>query len=258
MLEAKQLSLSYLCPVPSSSDRSCEIEKLFKRKECSTVDELKSFEQDEDAIHVEGFLIGARIIPDELKPQYYWDVLLDFGRSRKDLAQTCSIISFLVRKGNSTKLSLCDIFDTLQDSIWMSDPMSHNISDLNDVMTLCFDYLSTSAKDHEDSTINEPAVSMLINAAICSRGEHFESLTTSVVRILKLVIQTETSWKRKGFKYTFGYPAWSAWTMIDILRDKIGEGMLEEVEEDAIYHIKHAFFRLLSLNDTSREKKSKV
>ena len=183
MLEAKQLSLTYSYPVPRS-DSSCEIEKLFKRKECSTIEELQSLGQDKDAIRVEGFLLGARSIPDELKPQYYWNALLKFGRSRKDFAQTCSIISFLVRMGNTTKLALYETFDALQFSIWMSDPISLNISDLNDVMTLCIDYLSASSTHEKYSYIQE-VVELLTNTAIRSHGKQFETLTTSVIRILK-------------------------------------------------------------------------
>ena len=121
MLEAKQLYLTCLHSAPSG-ETSCEVEKLFKRKECNTVEELESLGKDEDAIQVEGFLLGARVIPDELKPQYYWDALLELAETGVDFAQTCSIVSLLLRVGNATKLTLYDIFVTLlDDSIWMSD-----------------------------------------------------------------------------------------------------------------------------------------
>ena len=243
MLEAKRLSFAYSYPVPRS-DRSCEIEKLFKRKECSTIEELESLGQDKDAIQVEVFLLGARIIPDELKAQYYWDALFDFGRSRKDFAQTCSIFSFLVRIWNTTHLALYNIFDTLLDSIMLNDLGTQSILDLNGVMMLCVDYHSSSFTDED--LIPNVVVEILTNAALCTRGEHFESLTTTVIRILMLFKKDEPCTKLE--RSTF-FPAW---TMIDMLPDKISErfGYLAEGAND--HHIKHAFSRLLYLNDASQ------
>ena len=135
MFEAKQLRIRIhsLC----NSERSCEVEKLFKRNECSTVEELERLRDSSDAILIEGILIGARIIPDELKPQYrYWDRLLEFGNSREDFLQTCSIISFLIRAENTTKLPLFIILVSFHESMWRGDHRSQRFSDVNDLMTV--------------------------------------------------------------------------------------------------------------------------
>ena len=254
MLEAKQLPVRVHSPC--NSEKS-EVEKLFKRSECSTVEELECLRGNSDAIQIEGFLVGARIIPDELKPEYcYWNNLLEFGNSTKDFSQTCSIISFFLRAGNMTaKLPLFDILSSFYESIWRRNDISQTFSDINDVMTLCFDRLSSTWSIEGDREIIDDAiVEILINAALCSHGEHceFESLTTTVIRILKLFNNDEPCTKQE--RLTF-FPAWA---MINILPEKIGEGkpgrsddpcgMLDEGE---IRRIKHAFPQLLYLNDAS-------
>ena len=256
MLEAKQLRVRIHSPC--NSERSCEVdrEKLVKRNECSTVEELERLRDNSDAILSESILIGARIIPVQLKSRYrYWNRLLEFGNSREDFSQTCSIISFLIRAENTTKLSLFKILDSFIESMWRGNHMSQKFSDLNDLMTVCFDYLlSTWSTYGGEERVHDAVVEILINAALCSRGEHceFESLTTTVIRILKLFKKDEQCTKQKDLKF---FPAW---TMIDILPYRICEGIsggpegrLGELDEGEIHRIKHAFTQFLYLDDAS-------
>ena len=150
-------------------DTSSELRDLFKRNECCSVEDLRAIKEDKEGIQIEGFLRGARIIPDELKKRYFWNALLEFACGREDLAKTCSIISFIVNlQYASTRISLCDILHSLRNAILNYNSYSHNVSELNHVMALCFDDISSTWSKVDDrfkQIIHDAVVEILIEAA---------------------------------------------------------------------------------------------
>ena len=196
LIEAKQMRREGgSCSTPEG-DRCYELQQeVFKRTECCSVEELEAIRKEEErkeghyAVQIEGYLVGLRIIPDKLKPQYYWTALLDFTESLGDLAETCSIISYMLKVGKATKT--CDL-DTISSALEAAvRNKGSNLSALNDVLPLYFNALSTWLKEiigsSEEDCIFSSVVRTLSNAALSSHGESFESFTTTVESVIRIL-----------------------------------------------------------------------
>ena len=178
ILEAKQLRLA--CSYPLPMGENSEVEKLFQRSECGRVEDLEAIKEDSEAIQIEGFLIGARIIPDELKPQYYWEALLDFAR--RNFSKAPTIITFFFQSENAIKMPLDHVLEALQYAAAHRNTGLHVLSELNEVLTLLFNEVSTMYSDKlKEGTICTRAneiigvlVGMLSDAAVYSYGEKYQ------------------------------------------------------------------------------------
>ena len=247
MFEARQLYPGGV----HRNDRSSEVQDLFQRNECCSVEDLKAIEKDKVGIQIEGFLMGARIIPDELKPRHYWNALLEFACDRGDLANTCHIISFLINVGFAcTELSLCKILTALRAAILKANSNSRNLSEISNVMALCFSDLSSvwSKKDENfPDAIPDAIVKMLTHTALSSCGDSFESFAATMIRSLKFLREVNPrSFKKREVTL---FPTWA---MITILTQEISKNGFRELEDAEIHQIKVAFSQLLSLDDASR------
>ena len=253
MLEAKQLYRGESYP-SSTSGIKHDVEDLFKRKECCSVEDLRCLKEDNKAIAIEGFLIGARIIPDELKP-HYSNKLLYFARSRADLAEACSIISFLIK---ATNLSLHKVLVTLRDAIRWSGQSAQTLLELNDVMKLCSNDLSATwcEGDKAIDAIHDMVVNILTTAALqLSCGNGFESFTSTVVGILKHIKEANPHMSTKQEQPSL----FSVWVMIESLVHDLDQvtrepnpRIIELNNDDATYQVKYAFSQLLCLDEASR------
>ena len=258
MLEARELHPGRV--VECRNDRSSEVRDLFKRNECCSVEELKAIKEDKEEIQIEGFIMGARIIPVELKPQYFWNALLKFACDWGDLAKTCHIISFLINVGFAcTELSLGQILTALRVAIVKANSISRNLCAINNVMALCFSDLSSVWSKKDDNfpdDIPDSIVKMLTHTALSSCGDSFESFAATMIRSLKLLREVKPrSYTKQEVSffpavkprfYTFS----PAWLMITSLTQELLSK--HELEDAAIHQIKFAFSQLLSLDDASR------
>ena len=253
ILEAKQLRLAGSCPLPVGGNN--EVEKLFQRSECSRVDNLEAIKEDREAIQIEGFLIGARIIPDELKPNYYWNMLLDFASSREiNFTSGCVVISFFLQPTNITKMPLDNVLKALQDAARNSKILDI-LSDLNDVLTLCLTavsaiYYSERWEEDNGGDSYEVLVGILTDAAVYGYGENVETLTATVMNILKVLGSTKPCQKRERVD-VFPSSSFSPWVMIVELPMTLGDD--REVEDDSLHQIKYVFSKLLELDGASQK-----
>ena len=254
-IEAKQMHHEGRSSSTPDDDMCYELQQeVFKRTECCSVEKLEAItkEEDDDAIQIEGYLVGLRIIPDELKPQYYWDALLRFAKDIGDLAWTCSITSYMLKVGKGTKTSNLDtILSTLEGAVRKSYP---NLSALNDTLPLYFNALCTwpkeitgsSEEDMEEYTFNL-VVEILSNAALSSHGESFDLFTTTLESVIRIVryIQSRNPSHSTGEESGFVSPL----SMIAFLPHKLAG---REVHGDEIHNLKFAFCRLLELDGATR------
>ena len=252
LIEAKQMRREGgSCSTPEG-DRCYELQQeVFKRTECCSVEELDAIRKEEErkedhyAIQIEGYLVGLRIIPDKLKRQYYWKGLLDSSKHLGDWAETCSIISYMLKVGKATKT--CDL-DTISFALEAAVRFkSYNLSALNDVLPMYFNALSTWTKEmigsSEEDCIFSCVVRTLSYAALSSHGESFESFTTtleSVIRILQYFQARNPSHSTRE-EGSFNSPLSMMDPLWAFLRDK-------EVFDDEMHNFKFAFCRLLELD----------
>ena len=245
MAEAKQLRQSgeHVCPT-AANNRSCEfVRNLFKRNECCSVEAMETLREHNNSIKIEGFLIGARIIPDELKVHYWEALLLFVSLWKDDLTLTLSIISFL--NGDAAGIPLENMLDYIEYGITKRAMNSQNLSELSDVMASCFGGLSPvwseKVNDFGRKFIFNVVVEILTTAVLYSSSESFKSFTATVIHILKLI---------KEFKpcdYTEQQVVFlPAWTLIDTVNTQIRTN--GELGDDAIHQVKYAFAELLHLD----------
>ena len=267
MLEAKQLRRGSPYTY-SESDRNCDFELPFKRKECNSVEELEALKSNALEIKIEGFLVGARILPDELKPQYFWNNLLHFASECKPgFADSCSIVAFFLKAGKTTKTSIDQLLCALKNAIPHYDPEHRTYSsplclELNDVLAVCCDNLTSTWLVNLDigreDAIFRIIVKILTNAAY-SFWASFESFTTTVetaIRILKIIKDRNLS----DFASRESDLFFSPWVMIIELyslncMSKFVMLKMYDIN-DAIHHIQHvqyAFSKLLNFDDASRK-----
>ena len=186
---------------------------------------------------------------------------LNFARESRDLAETCSIISLLLSVGNSTKIPLRRILTYLLgflDAISESSPKSQNLSEsINDVFALFSKGLSTiwSKQNNDygdDKIIYDVVGKIFIKAALFLRGDSFESFTCTMIHNLEHIREVSSGEKRDQKQGVF----FSAWTMIDILHDKIlraDRNMGAIWMKDVVFRqIKHALSELLHLEGALR------
>ena len=252
ILEAKQLRLAGSYPLPVGGNN--EVEKLFQRSECGRVEDLEAIKEDREAIQIEGFLIGARIIPDELKPEYYWNMLLKFASSREiSFTNGCVVISFFFQPANTTKMPLDNVLKALQDAAVNSTIGLDILSDLNDVLTLCLTAVSAiySKRLQEDTgglDVIHVLVGILTDAAIDGCGEMVETLTETVVSILKLVPLGSTKPCQLNRHRLDDHP--SLPFFIEGLAMKLCD---RELEDYSLHQIIYAFSKLLELDGASQK-----
>ena len=252
LIEAKQMHREGgSCSTPEG-DRCYELQQeVFKRTECCSVEELEAIRKEEErkeghyAVQIEGYLVGLRIIPDKLKPQYYWTALLDFTESLGDLAETCSIISYMLKVGKATET--CDletISSALEAAVRNKGP---NLSALNDVLSLYFNALSTRPKEiigsSEEDCIFSSVVRTLSNAALSSHGESFESFTTTLESVIRIVQYFQARNPSPSTREEGSFS--SSWAMMGSLFYNLYD---REVFDDEMYNFKFAFCRLLELD----------
>ena len=94
-LESKQLELKYgQLPESSLSKFLCH---CLGREECKTVTELEKLKGNKDAIVIEGFLTGQRIIPMRIAPEYLWQPMLDYANDKLCEGEEFNLCQRIVR-----------------------------------------------------------------------------------------------------------------------------------------------------------------
>ena len=94
-LEAKQLELKYGHLPESSLSKS--LSACLGREECKTVTELEKLKGNRDALVIEGFLAGQRIIPNRIAPEYLWQHMLDYVNDKLCEGVDSSLCQRIVR-----------------------------------------------------------------------------------------------------------------------------------------------------------------
>ena len=188
-LEAKQLELNVgNLPVstPSDSQTVC-----LGREECSTLAEVKELKGNKDAVVIEGFLIGQRIIPKDMAPEYLWTHLLEFAGKQlcqgKDFALCQSIVRFIteLQLPPDTQLDPASVLDSLRSTICKVGHVKEFVSIIGLVLESFSNCVETlDVKKHGEMHVSTLCMTAL-NASLCHGDEMLLTILPQIEDIIK-------------------------------------------------------------------------